>query len=97
MIAVESIRRAPWNGSILTPNALSLPIALTVLDFLGLGLPPGLASLGDLLHQGKDNLQVPWLGISSFLVLALMLSLLVFVGMAVRDAFDPGKNIATAR
>lgn len=66
-------------------------VALTALDFLGLGLPPGSASLGDLLRQGKDNLHAPWLGISGFVVVALMLSLLVFVGEAVRDAFDPRK------
>ena len=70
------------NGSITT---------LTSLDFLGFGLPPGSASLGELLAQGKANLQAPWLGITAFLVLALMLSLLVFVGEAVRDAFDPRK------
>lgn len=69
-------------------------VALTSLDFLGLGLPPGSASLGDLLRQGKENLQAPWLGISGFVVLALMLSLLVFVGEAVRDAFDPRKTLA---
>jgi microcin C transport system permease protein len=68
-------------------------VALTALDFLGLGLPPGSASLGDLLRQGKDNLQSPWLGISGFVVLSLMLSLLVFVGEAVRDAFDPRKSV----
>jgi microcin C transport system permease protein len=62
---------------------------LTSLDFLGFGLPLGSPSLGDLLSQGKDNLQAPWLGISAFVVLAGMLSLLVFVGEAVRDAFDP--------
>ena len=67
-------------------------IALTALDFLGLGLPPGAASLGDLLRQGKENLQAPWLGISGFVAVALMLSLLVFVGEAVRDAFDPRKT-----
>ncbi len=67
-------------------------IALTALDFLGLGLPPGSASLGDLLRQGKENLQAPWLGITGFVVLALLLSLLVFVGEAVRDAFDPRKT-----
>jgi microcin C transport system permease protein len=64
---------------------------LTALDFLGFGLPPGSASLGELLQQGKANLQAPWLGISGFVVIALMLSLLVFVGEAVRDAFDPRK------
>ncbi len=68
-------------------------VALTALDFLGLGLPPGSASLGDLLRQGKDNLQAPWLGISGFIIVALMLSLLVFIGEAVRDAFDPRKNV----
>lgn len=68
-------------------------VALTALDFLGLGLPPGSASLGDLLRQGKENLQAPWLGISGFVVVALMLSLLVFVGEAVRDAFDPRRNL----
>ena len=67
-------------------------VALTSLDFLGLGLPPGSPSLGDLLRQGKENLQAPWLGISGFLVVSVMLSLLVFVGEAVRDAFDPRKT-----
>lgn len=66
--------------------------ALTSLDFLGLGLPPGSASLGELLAQGKNNLQAPWLGITAFLSLAIMLSLLTFVGEAVRDAFDPRKT-----
>lgn len=66
--------------------------SLTALDFLGLGLPPGSASLGELLNQGKNNLQAPWLGISSFFVIAIMLSLLVFIGEAVRDAFDPRKT-----
>ena len=71
------------NGSITT---------LTSLDFLGFGLPPGSPSLGELLAQGKSNLQAPWLGISGFCVIALMLSLLIFVGEAVRDAFDPRKT-----
>ena len=66
--------------------------SLTALDFLGVGLPAGSASLGELLNQGKNNLQAPWLGISSFLVIAIMLSLLVFIGEAVRDAFDPRKT-----
>jgi microcin C transport system permease protein len=66
---------------------------LTSLDFLGFGLPPGSPSLGELLAQGKANLQAPWLGITSFAVLAIMLSLLTFVGEAVRDAFDPRKVI----
>nr|WP_321162793.1 ABC transporter permease [Micavibrio aeruginosavorus] len=66
--------------------------ALTSLDFLGLGLPPGSASLGELLAQGKNNLQAPWLGLTAFVTLALMLSLLTFIGEAVRDAFDPRKT-----
>ncbi len=69
-------------------------VSLTALDFLGLGLPPGSPSLGDLLRQGKENLQAPWLGIAGFVVMAVMLSLLVFVGEAVRDAFDPRKRVA---
>ncbi len=64
---------------------------LTGLDFLGIGLPPGSASLGELLAQGKANLQAPWLGLTGFFVIATMLSLLMFVGEAVRDAFDPRK------
>lgn len=70
--------------------------SLTALDFLGFGLPPGSPSLGELLNQGKANLQAPWLGISAFLILAVMLSLLIFIGEAVRDAFDPRKGIAAA-
>ncbi len=70
---------------------------LTALDFLGFGLPPGSPSLGELLNQGKNNLQAPWLGISSFCVLALMLTLLIFIGEAVRDAFDPRKTGGRAK
>ncbi len=73
------------NGSITT---------LTALDFLGFGLPPGSPSLGELLLQGKSNLAAPWLGITGFVVIALMLSLLVFIGEAVRDAFDPRKTLS---
>ena len=65
---------------------------LTSLDFLGLGLPPGSPSLGELLLEGKSNLSAPWLGLSSFVIVALMLSLLIFIGEAVRDAFDPRKT-----
>ena len=65
---------------------------LTALDFLGFGLPPGSPSLGELLAQGKANLQAPWLGMTAFSVIALMLSLLVFIGEAVRDAFDPRRS-----
>jgi microcin C transport system permease protein len=64
---------------------------LTALDFLGFGLPPGSPSLGELLAQGKNNLQAPWLGISGFVAVSVMLSLLIFIGEAVRDAFDPRK------
>ena len=66
--------------------------ALTALDFLGLGMPPGSPSLGELLKQGKDNLQAPWLGIAAFFSVAALLSLLVFIGEAVRDALDPRKT-----
>ncbi len=62
---------------------------LTTLDFLGFGLPPGSASLGELVLQGKNNLQAPWLGLTAFAVLSLMLTLVVFIGEGVRDAFDP--------
>jgi len=65
---------------------------LTSLDFLGFGLPSGSPSLGELIAQGKANLHAPWLGISAFVSLSIMLTLLVFVGEAVRDAFDPRKN-----
>lgn len=79
---VASLTMMPFilSGSVTT---------LTSLDFLGFGLPAGSPSLGELLAQGKANLQAPWLGISAFVVLSLMLTLLVFVGEAVRDAFDP--------
>jgi microcin C transport system permease protein len=82
MVATLTFLPFILNGSITT---------LTSLDFLGFGLPPGSASLGELLAQGKANLQAPWLGLTAFLVLAVMLSLLIFVGEAVRDAFDPRK------
>lgn len=64
---------------------------LTSLDFLGFGLPPGSASLGELLTQGKNNIQAPWLALTGFFSLAIVLSLLVFIGEAIRDAFDPRK------
>lgn len=66
--------------------------SLTALDYLGFGLPPGSPSLGELLSQGKNNLYAPWLGLSAFLSLAVMLTLLTFIGEAVRDAFDPRKS-----
>jgi microcin C transport system permease protein len=84
MVATLTFLPFILNGSITT---------LTSLDFLGFGLPPGSASLGELLAQGKANLQAPWLGITAFVALAVMLSLLIFIGEAVRDAFDPRKNI----
>lgn len=83
MVATMSLMPFILTGSI---------TALTSLDFLGLGLPPGSPSLGELLSQGKNNLQAPWLGISAFVSLAFMLTLLTFIGEAVRDAFDPRKT-----
>lgn len=82
MVATLTFLPFILNGSITT---------LTSLDFLGFGLPPGSPSLGELLAQGKNNLQAPWLGVTAFLVLAVMLSLLIFIGEAARDAFDPRK------
>ena len=69
-------------------------MTLTALDFLGFGLPPGSPSLGEMLSQGKANVQAPWLGITGFLTVAILLSLLIFIGEAVRDAFDPRKTFA---
>jgi microcin C transport system permease protein len=83
MVATLTFLPFILNGSITT---------LTSLDFLGLGLPPGSASLGELMSQGRNNLQAPWLGLSGFVVISLMLSLLIFVGEATRDAFDPRKT-----
>jgi microcin C transport system permease protein len=65
---------------------------LTSLDFLGLGMPPGSPSLGELLREGTSNLSAPWLGLSAFAIVAVLLSLLIFIGEAVRDAFDPRKT-----
>ena len=67
-------------------------VALTALDFLGLGLSHEYPSLGDLVRQGKDNLQAPWIGISIFVVLASLLTMLIFIGEGVRDAFDTRRN-----
>lgn len=83
MVATLTFLPFILNGSITT---------LTALDFLGFGLPPGSASLGELLKQGQRNLNAPWLGISGFVVISLMLSLLIFIGEATRDAFDPRKT-----
>jgi microcin C transport system permease protein len=85
MVATMTFLPFVLSGSVVT---------LTSLDFLGFGLPPGSPSLGELLNQGKNNLQAPWLAITAFVVLSLMLSLLVFIGEAVRDAFDPRKAFA---
>ncbi|MCU0830561.1 MAG: ABC transporter permease [Rhizobiaceae bacterium] len=85
MVATLTFLPFILNGSIST---------LTSLDFLGFGLPPGSPSLGELLAQGKNNLQAPWLGLSGFIVISLMLSLLIFIGEATRDAFDPRKTFA---
>ncbi len=83
MVATLTFLPFVLNGSITT---------LTSLDFLGFGLPPGSPSLGELLLQGKSNLQAPWLGLTGFFAIAIMLSLLIFIGEAVRDAFDPRKT-----
>jgi microcin C transport system permease protein len=82
MVATLTFLPFILNGSITT---------LTSLDFLGFGLPPGSPSLGELLAQGKANLQAPWLGLTGFFIIGFMLSLLIFIGEAVRDAFDPRK------
>ncbi len=84
MVATLTFLPFILNGSITT---------LTSLDFLGFGMPPGSPSLGELLAEGKANLQAPWLGLTAFFVLAVMLSLLIFIGEAVRDAFDPRKGV----
>lgn len=84
MIATVTFLPFIVSGSITT---------LTSLDFLGFGLPPGSPSLGELLAQGKNNLQAPWLGLSAFAVLGTILSLLVFIGEGVRDAFDPRQSV----
>jgi microcin C transport system permease protein len=88
------------------PNALTTSITflpfilagsvttLTALDFLGFGLPPGSPSLGELVLQGKNNLIAPWLAFTAFTIIALMMSLLVFIGEAVRDALNPRKVLA---
>jgi microcin C transport system permease protein len=75
------------------PFSLSASVtALSGLDFLGFGLPPGSASLGEMVNQGRNNLHAPWLGLTSFFTLGLMLGLLVFVGEAIRDSLDPRKT-----
>jgi len=93
---VIMFRHALPNAMVSTISLMPFVLAgsvttLTGLDFLGFGLPPGSPSLGELLSQGKNNLQAPWLGITAFLSLAVILSLLTFIGESVRDAFDPRK------
>jgi microcin C transport system permease protein len=73
--------------------AVGAVFQLTSLDFLGFGLPPGSPSLGELVQQGKNNLQAPWLILTAFFVITAMIALLVFIGEAVRDAFDPRKAV----
>lgn len=93
-----AVRHVLPNAMVATLTFLPFVLAsslttLTSLDFLGLGLPPGSASLGEMLQQGKANLHAPWLGLTAFTVLAAMFTLVVFIGEAVRDAFDPRKVI----
>jgi microcin C transport system permease protein len=83
MVATMTMLPFITSGSVMT---------LTGLDFLGFGLPPGSPSLGEMLSQGKANVQAPWLGLTAFFSLAIMLTLLIFIGEAVRDAFDPRKT-----
>jgi len=85
MVATLTFLPFILNGSIST---------LTSLDFLGFGLPVGSPSLGELLAQGKDNIHSPWLGLTGFFAISIMLSLLIFIGEAVRDALDPRKTFA---
>ena len=83
LVAVLSFLPFTLSGSV---------TVLASLDFLGFGLPPGSPSLGELVSQGKNNLQAPWLAATGFVVLGGLLTLLIFIGEAVRDAFDPRKG-----
>lgn len=90
------VRHIMPNAMVATLTFLPFTLAgsittLTALDFIGFGLPPGSASIGELLAQGKANLHAPWLGLTGFIVLSVTLTLLFFIGEAVRDAFDPRK------
>ncbi|HVZ03041.1 MAG TPA: ABC transporter permease [Dongiaceae bacterium] len=103
--AAKALGMSDWRvmGKHILPNAMVTTLTflpfqlgasvtiLTSLDFLGLGLPPGSPSLGEMLNQGKNNLQAPWLGITGFVVTGTMLILLIFIGEAIRDAFNPRK------
>lgn len=84
MVATLTLMPFVLSGSVTT---------LTSLDFLGFGLPPGSPSLGELLAQGKANIQAPWLGLSAFFVIGILMALLVFIGEGVRDAFDPRQSL----
>jgi microcin C transport system permease protein len=93
-----ALRHVLPNAMVATLTFLPFNLAgslttLTSLDFLGLGLPPGSPSLGEMLQQGKANLHAPWLGLTAFLVLAVTFTLVVFIGEAVRDAFDPRRGL----
>ncbi|MGJ4964321.1 ABC transporter permease [Bradyrhizobium sp. HKCCYLRH3061] len=95
--AVIMVRHLLPNAMVATMTFLpfivsSSVMTLTALDFLGFGLPPGSPSLGEMLSQAKSNVQAPWLGLTGFFSVAIMLSLLIFIGEAVRDAFDPRKT-----
>jgi microcin C transport system permease protein len=83
MVATMTFLPFILSGSVMT---------LTALDFLGFGLPPGSPSLGEMLNEGKANIYAWWLGLSGFFTLSIMLSLLIFIGEGVRDAFDPRKT-----
>ena len=85
MVATMTFMPFILSGSVMT---------LTALDYLGYGLPPGSPSLGELLNQGRNNLQAPWLGITGFFTVAILLTLLIFIGEAIRDAFDPRKTFS---
>jgi microcin C transport system permease protein len=84
MVATLTLMPFVLSGSVTT---------LTSLDFLGFGLPPGSPSLGELLAQGKANIQAPWLGLSAFFVIGILMALLVFIGEGIRDAFDPRQSL----
>jgi microcin C transport system permease protein len=97
--AVVMFRHVLPNAMVATLTFLPFTLAgsvtaLASLDFLGFGLPPGSPSLGELLLQGKANPQSPWLGVTGFFITGSMLTLLIFIGEAVRDAFDPRKTFA---
>jgi microcin C transport system permease protein len=93
LVRAEFLRSRNFEYIQALPFILSSSVmTLTALDFLGFGLPPGSPSLGELLSQGKANIQAPWLGMAGFFAVAVMLSLLIFIGEAVRDAFDPRKT-----